>query len=123
MAVVRKEFANNALNFPIEIQRDSDESASNTDITVSTTTGRIRRLLYVTFIYTGSSSTTLTVTLNSGAGANWDIELDSNTLSSATDYTYFPIYDVIIGDDDIIDAKAPALTAQTAAVAIYTQAL
>jgi hypothetical protein len=90
-------------------------------VTVSTPTGKIRQLVQVTWKYSSNASTTVTVTLNSGVGSTYDVELHSNTLSDERDYQWIPDENILILDNDVIDALGPALGLNTIAVAIYTR--
>lgn len=103
------------------LDRHFDASAANTSLTVSTPSGDLRKLLYVTVKYTGAASTTITVKINSGAGAAYDILLSSVALSADTDFVYVPDGDILLASNDTIDVVAPAVTAVTSAIAIYTR--
>ena len=108
----------------LQLHRFSDESAANSIITVTTPVGRVRRILYVTVVYSTSVTEAVTVTLNSGAGANWDTLLQTIVLTAATDGVWIPDGDLFITDDDVLVVTAPAAGgSDTAAIAIYTESL
>jgi hypothetical protein len=101
--------------------RHSDQSASGANLTVSTPSGNARRILFVTVKYSAAATVNVTITLNSGAGAAWDTILQTIALSGATDGLFIPDGPLIISADDVIDVFAPLLSAQTSAVAIYSE--
>jgi len=93
-------------------------SAANSAQTVSADGPGILR--QVTVKYSGSVSQTVTVTLDSGAGAGYDTLLQNITLSSATDGVFLPDADIVINTGDQIDVTAPAGGAGvTSAVTVY----
>ncbi len=104
-------------------ERVSNESAANTAQTVSTTTGKTRRLQMVSVKYSSSVTQNVTITLNAGAGASWDTLLNTIALVAATDGTWTPDRDIYILQDDVLDVLAPAGGGGvTSAVSIYTGA-
>lgn len=103
------------------LERHSDQSASGANLTVSTPSGKARRILFVTVKYSATATVNETMTLNSGAGAAWDTLLNTLVINADTDGVWIPDEDVIIGEDDIIDVLAPLLAAETSAVAIYSE--
>ncbi len=104
------------------IYRYSNESVANTALTVSTATGLIHRILFVTVKYSAGVTKNVTITLNSGAGAAWDTLLATIALSAATDGLWIPDAEFMIEPDDVIDVLAPAGgSGVTADVAIYTR--
>lgn len=102
-------------------QAFSQTSATNTQMTTSTNTTGLRFLRAVTVKYSGSASVSVTVTLNSQAGAAYDTVLQTITLSSATDGVYLPTAPLPLVDGDAIDVVSPALSGGTSAVVIYTE--
>lgn len=106
--------------FKSRVDRHSDASAAGDPLTLSTPSGKLRRLMLVTVKYSGAASTTITVTINSGAGAAYDVLLDSTLLSAATDYVYIPDEEILLASDDSLDVVAPAVAAVTSAIAAYT---
>lgn len=102
-------------------ERHSDQSESGANLTVSTSTGERRRILFVTVKYSGSATVNVTVTLNSGAGAAWDVILQTIALSAATQGIWIPDRDVVISADDVFDVFAPLLSSETSSVAIYSE--
>ena len=102
-------------------QRHSDQSDSGVALTVSTESGNLRRLLFVTVKYTANATVNVTITLNSGAGSDRDTVLNTIALSAATDGKWIPSGVVIISSDDTIDVFAPLLASQTSSVAIYSE--
>lgn len=104
------------------IDRHTDQSAANTELTVSTPVAT-QKLLFVTVKYSASVTKNITITLNSGAGAAWDTLLQTIALSAATDGVWIPDQEITIQDDDVIDVVAAAGGGSiTSAVAIYTRA-
>lgn len=102
--------------------RDTDESGANAPLTLSTTIGKARHILYVTVKYSAVVTVNVTITLNSGAGAAWDTILQTIVLTAAQDGVWIPDADIEIGDDDVIDVLAPAGgVGITAAIAIFTE--
>lgn len=97
-------------------------SAANAPITVTSPTNPIPLLLkFVVVRYSGSqASTSITVTLNCGSGAAYDVVLNTITLTSATQGVYLPSIPLPIAADDTIDVLAPAGgVGVTASIAIY----
>ncbi len=103
------------------VDRHFDASVANTSLTVSVPVGELRQLLFVTVKYSGASSTTITGTINSGAGGAYDVLLFSTALSADTDFVYVPDRDIFLADDDSFDVVAPAVSAVTSAIAVYTR--
>ena len=102
-------------------ERHSDQSDSGANLTVSTATGNVRRILLVTVKYTANATVNVTITLNSGAGADRDVILQTIALSAATNGIWIPTAPVLISPDDVIDVFAPLLAAKTSSVAIYSE--
>lgn len=104
------------------LHRDTDESAANASLTLSTTVDRPLRILYVTVKYSAPVTVDVTITLNSGGGAAWDTILQTLKLAGAQDAVWIPDHDIEIGDDDAIDVVAPAGGAGvTSAIAIFSE--
>lgn len=103
--------------------RWSGAGAADTALTISTDTGRPRRLLQVAINYSAAPTQAgATVTLNSGAGAAYDFVL--NTGSANAQSTVYAPAQVILAADDTIDVLAPAGGGViTATIAIYTEDL
>ena len=107
---------------PDPLARDTGESDPDTDVTVSTSTGHCRRLLFVTVKYSAPVTQNATVTLNSGMGAAWDTVWATIALVAAKDGVYTPDGKMTIADDDVIDVVAPAGgPGITSAIAIETE--
>lgn len=100
-------------------------SAEATEITISSAGKGARRLVSVSVKYGGSASTTITVTHNYATigGTTYDVLLDSTTLSSDTDYVFYPPADHYMGESDTITVVAPLLAGQTARVVITLEVL
>lgn len=108
----------------IQVDRDSNQSADNTELTISTSVGRVRRLLLVTVKYNFTVTKNVTITLNSGAGAAWDVLLQTIVLSGAARGIWIPDEEIDLADDDIIDVVAPAAgPTRVSGVVIYTKVL
>lgn len=104
--------------------RSSGQSTANTELTVSTSTGKKRRLLYITVKYSTNVTQNVTVTLNSGAGSEFDTLIQTIELSTAKDGFFMPDKEIILSSDDTCDVVAPAGGGvTTSAVAIYTEVL
>lgn len=102
-------------------ERHSAQSGSGVNLTVSTPTGNVRRILLVTVKYTANATVNVTTTLNSGAGADRNTLLDTIALSASTDGTFLPAAPLIISADDTIDVFAPLLASETSSVTIYSE--
>lgn len=102
-------------------ERHSTQSDSGANLTVSTPLGNVRRILLVTVKYTANATVNVTVTLNSGAGADRNTLLDTIALSTSTDGKFLPSSPLIISADDTIEVFAPLLSSETASVAIYSE--
>lgn len=102
-------------------ERHSAQSASGADLTVSTPTGNVRRILFVTVKYTAAATVNVTITLNSGAGADRNTLIQTIALSGSTDGIFIPTAPLIISDDDIIDVLAPLLASETSSVVVYSE--
>ncbi len=109
---------------PARIIRTVGTSAANTAQTVSTApeTGAPMQVIMVTAKYSAAPTHAgVTVTLNSGAGAGYDAQLDASA-SNAQTYVYRPSPPVPMYPDDAIDVVAPAGGAGiTSSVTIYTR--
>ena len=76
----------------------------------------------VTVVYSTSVTKNVTITLNSGAGAGWDVVLNTIALSAATSGVWIPDGDVFIDEDDALDVLAPAGGgSDTSSIAIYSE--
>lgn len=121
MTLATKVDSETMLHAPKTHNRHSDEGAADTDITVTPPAGVIRRILSVTVKYSAVVTKNVTVTLNSGAGPNWDTLIKTIALSNATDGEWIVPGEWIISDDDVIDVLAPAGGGViTAAVVVYS---
>lgn len=97
-------------------------SAANAPITVFSPVTPIPLFLkFITVKYSGSqASTTVTVTVNSGAGAAYDVVVNNIVLTSAVSGFWIPSFPFPVAADDTIDVLAPAGgVGVTASVAIY----
>ena len=104
-----------------KIDRATGQSGANAAQTVSSPAGEQRRIEKVTVKYSGSVSVSVLLTLNSGAGAAWDVLLPTITLTAATDGVWIPDDEVLLKLDDVLDVLAPAGgEGITSTVAIYT---
>lgn len=95
-------------------------SGANGAQTVSTTTGKVVQIAYVTVKYSAAPTQTgITVTLNSGVSAAFDTVLTTGSANVQSN-VFAPDYDLIICEDDAIDVVAPAAGGViTSSVAIY----
>lgn len=106
----------------IRLDRDTDVSGDNEAVTVTPATGKIRKLRMVTAVYSTSVTKNVTITLNSGAGAGFDVVLFTIALSAAASGLWIPDGEVIISETDVLDVLAPAGGAgETVSVAVYSE--
>jgi len=96
-------------------------SAANAPITVTSPTAPIPLFLkYIVVKYSGSVTQNVTVTLNCGSGAAYDVVLNTMAISSGTQGAYLPTVALPIAADDTVDVLAPAGgVGITASIAIY----
>jgi hypothetical protein len=73
----------------------------------------------VTVTYSSSTTQNITVTLNSGAGAAYNVVFNTIAISSGTQGVYIPSTPIPFNADDTITVAAPALASQTSSIAIY----
>ena len=104
------------------LERITKTGSANADATLSTEGKTARRLIMVTVQYSAAPTQSgVTVALDSGAGADYDITLSTGS-ANAQSTVYIPSGDVIIKEDDAITVTAPAGGAGiTASIAIYTK--
>jgi hypothetical protein len=102
----------------------SVETGGANAILTSTLTGKRRKLLAVTCVYSGAPTQAgVTVTLTSGGGTAYNIVLNTGT-GNAQSTLYLPAVPFPIMADDTITVAAPAGGGiLTAAIAIYTDPL
>lgn len=95
-------------------------SLADTAQTVSTTVGKSLLLKAVHVRYSASVTQNVTVVLNSGAGAAYDVTLNTIAISSGTQGVYLPSVPIPIAADDVVDVTAPAGGGViTSSIAIY----
>jgi len=107
---------------PVITSGSQDLSASTLSLTTSTTDPF--RLIRVTLKASGGITETVTVTLDSGEGADYDVLLDSTDLVANTDYVYEPdaaSFALIHEDDEIVVACTDNGSANTVYATIYTE--
>ncbi len=105
-----------------KVERHSDLSAANTALTVTVVSGSVRKILFVTVKWSASVTKNVVITLKSGLGSAYDTILQTIALAPGTDGVWLPDSDVIVADDDSIEAVSDAGGgAITAAVTIYTE--
>ena len=104
------------------LERLSEASTANTSKSLSTPTGKPRRLIFATVKYSGAPTQAgVTFDLDSGAGAAYDANLSTGSNNAQTS-VYIPSDDLIICDDDVIKVTAPAGGAGvTSQIVIYTE--
>ena len=106
------------------LKRIVGTSGAATAQTVSTPLGSPKRLLQVLIAYSAAptyTGTSLKITINSGAGAGYDVLLDVGA-DNIRYKTYIPDGKVILKEDDTIDVVAPAGGGViTSSVSIYTE--
>ena len=107
---------------PPTVERLSEASGTNASKSLSTPTGKSRRLIFATVKYSASPTQSgVTFDLDSGAGAAYDANLNTGS-SNAQSSVFIPSDDLIICDDDVIKVTAPAGGAGiTSQITIYTE--
>lgn len=76
------------------------------------------KLRMVTVAYNGASSNSVTVTLVSGAGAAYNVVLNTITLTN-NQGTFIPTMPIPFNADDVITVSAPLQATFTSSVTIY----
>ncbi len=111
-------------NLSSQIERTSGAGTANAITAVSTAVGQVRKLLMVTTKYSAAPTQAgVTVVWNNGAGAAYDITLNTGT-ANAQNNVYVPAIDIYLLADDVVDVSAPAGGGViTSAVTIYTQVI
>ena len=114
------------------LKRTAGKTVANTLTTFETTEGSARELLLVTVAFNepGQSSvspsyvgTDLQVRINSGAGSEYDIVLQTGT-SNERYFSYVPASPIVLMDDDHIDVVVPGVgSGIVGAVTIITKAV
>jgi len=105
-----------------KLHRDSDVSPANTALTLTTPSGRPRKLIHCALQYSAGPT-------HSGAQVNMRLALGPLLLldgsgANAQQYLYRPASELIIFDDDQFELVAPAGGAGiTSTLAIYTEVL
>jgi translation initiation factor IF-2 len=104
------------------IERNIQTGGANAENVLSTSQKLARKLMYVTVKYSASPTQTgVTVEIDSGAGAGYDVVLSTGTADAQTT-VYVPTGDIRIKEDDAIRVTAPAGGgAVTSSIAIYTE--
>lgn len=104
------------------VERHSDLSGANAALTVTVAKGSVRKILFVTVKWSASVTKDVVITLKSGLGSIYDVILQTLSLAPGTDGVWIPDADIIIADDDVIEAVSDAGGGViTAAVTIYTE--
>lgn len=105
------------------VQTWSNESATNTTMTVSTGPGAVLRVVGVSVVYSGAASVTATVTLNSALGAAFDVLLQNIVFGAETDGFWTPDQEILLDPGDALDVVAPQVAAVTSTITIITEAV
>lgn len=107
-----------------KLERHTETGAANTALTSVIPAGKERRLLVVAVKYSAAPTQAgVTTTLTSGAGASYDVPLNTGA-ANAQNTVYTPASDVKFGGDDSITVVAPAGgVGITASVVAYTEGL
>lgn len=110
-----------ATEFVKLLRTTAGPSPDNTTFGTASPTGKRRKLLMACVAYSAvPTHAGVTVTLDSGAGADFDTELFVGLANLQYD-VYIPNNDVVIETDDSISVTAPAGGAGvTSAISIYT---
>lgn len=105
-----------------KVERLSEASIANTAKSLSTPTGKPRRLIFASVKYSAAPTQAgVTFDLDSGAGAAYDTNLSTGS-ANAQNSVFIPSNDFIICDDDIIKVTAPAGGAAiTSQIVIHTE--
>lgn len=106
------------------IKRYNGVSTANSAKSISTPVGKKMLVHQVTVAYSGNPTQTgVTVNLDSGLGAGYDVALDTGS-ANARYHVYKPTTPIIVMEDDIITVTAPAGGgALTSAITILAQEL
>lgn len=101
-----------------------ETSAVNTQLTVSCAPGHAFRFLWASVKYSGAASVSVTTTLDSGAGATYDVVMDTVVLSAGT-VAFMPATtdSRIFRASDAVVVTAPAVAAVTAAVVCQVEVI
>lgn len=102
-------------------QRHTELGGSGANLTM--TVAGLCQILWASVVYSGNSSTAVTFTLNSGAGAAYDASVLPVTLSTATTALFLPSHMMVVGEDDTFDVFAPLVSAVTAQIAVYSRTI
>ena len=107
---------------PTAIEKLTNISGANASLSLSTPSGKLRRLLHVTVKYSAAPTHSgITVELDNGVASGHDTELDKSA-SGLQNYIYMPSNKLVINDDDVIKVTAPAAGgAITSAISIVTE--
>ena len=101
---------------------DSDESAADTELTLSSSETKPSRLVQVNVVYSASVTKNVTITLNSALGAAYDILLTTLALSGEAFKVYIPAFPIELGAGDVFDVVAEAGGgANTCTLAIHSK--
>lgn len=105
--------------------RVTGQSASGATQTVTSTTGKAYRLRMVTVVFNGGTAAgTVVTTLVSGAGAAYNVALNSTAVAGTTPTAvWIPSTPIPVNSDDQISVAVPAITAQVSSCAIYLDRL
>ena len=91
------------------IVRAVGKSAADTAKTVATTpTGRPFELVAVLVVFSAAVSKTAAVSLDAGAGADYDCALNTITLTTAASGAFLPSAPLVFSGDDAITVTAQA---------------
>lgn len=107
---------NNSLHPDITTSQD----LSADPLSYTTSIGRRFKLEKITFHFSGASTETITITLDSAKGANYDVVLRAKSLSAETDYVYIPDGDAKFYKGDEIKVQCTNAGITTVYVAIKT---
>ena len=92
---------------PSSVERLSEASAADTSKSLSTPSGKARRLVFASVKYSAAPTQAgVTFDLDSGAGAAYDVNLNTGS-ANAQSTVFIPSNDFIISDDAVIKVTAP----------------
>jgi hypothetical protein len=104
-----------------QLDRQTQKSAANAQNDLSVPAGNVRRVLWIGVSYSAPVTQDVTVSLDSGAGADYDHVLATISLSNAQHGVYVPSGGLFLQSDDALKVSAPAGGAGvTSAISVYS---
>jgi hypothetical protein len=101
----------------IYLRPTTSQNLASAALSYTTSLGTNFQIMQVLFHFSGAASQTITSTLISRDGTNYNTVLDTTTTSSATDYVWRPSGGCVFMDGD--ELKVACTNSTTPAVTIY----